>query len=381
MLARPVRQIEVPESAITFPLDCRLFPKNWGRLHISERFAAAKRATWAKEYPDMLNHLSSRDPNVRLAAIHSMKNQISGIFIPVDLDSNVNAIISDFLRILKSSPPEHDDTLILLCCLCLQQFSHFNPHAKLIIGSLLPRLSNCDALELFAVGFIASFGLADEEHHLQLDILRIYLDLMSRDEFDVECLKSLTLMLAVFDPEHCLGVLFERILHIIDDCLLWTEEVILLAAIDLVMVVYEGLHNIESQPIDIHKFTREIVATLRELPRKLRKKHEQKALARRCREVEQQFNGEIVTTKFGLNPRRMTITGARNHVALAAIKRACGDNFQQQMFQNRFIHIFFGNDIPDPEKWEEQIRHRHCHRHRKVVIAAQRRQKDDFTDS
>jgi hypothetical protein len=334
-----------------------------------------KRESWKKDYPNLFSNLSSTDSDIRLTAIRSMTSRISELFIPVEIDSELNAITSRLLLIIESSPLEHDDVLFLLCRLCLQQCSQFDPYAKSIIAGLLPRLDRGDSLELFAVAFIVSFGLADEEVDLKLEIIGRYLDLLSRDKSNADCLNGLTPMLAVFDPEDCVGVLFERIMDTIDRCLMWAEDVILSTVVDMVAVIHEGLLKIQHPPIDIQKFTGRFVATLR----KLQKKHKQMALAQRCREVEQQFNGKIMTTEFGLSDQILTITGARHHVALLPIQRACGDQFQQQMFQNRFTHLFFGNRVAVRAERAKSSRRRQ--RARKVALAAQRQQKDDLTDT
>jgi hypothetical protein len=75
----------------------------------------------------------------------------------------VTALIS--LASKPTLPNKHDETLRLLCNLCIERLGHFDGFAKSIVRLLVNQLPNvCDdhVMKLFATAFIAAAGLEDD---------------------------------------------------------------------------------------------------------------------------------------------------------------------------------------------------------------------------
>jgi hypothetical protein len=59
------------------------------------KFWDDKLVSWKEDYPDLFSDFSSTDPDIRLVAIRLMNLRISELFIPVKIDSDLNAIVSN----------------------------------------------------------------------------------------------------------------------------------------------------------------------------------------------------------------------------------------------------------------------------------------------
>jgi hypothetical protein len=318
---------------------------------------------WQTEFPPALERLSAPVKELRPPAVRSFSTFFASTFVDDLIDPYLRDLTTSLLAIVSDpfSPSEHDDALSLLCLLCLQRFSSFDPYARVVISELLPGMDSLNANDIaqfFAVSFLASFGLSSIDS--QLPVLTRILSLLRNKKVHAvelsgrmiaELTRGLNVMLAVLPPTVCGSQLYEQIAPVVDVLLGSSKRKVLFSALDTLAIVYESLVAVErlledGEPVDVPmtvvQFTGDYANKFRKLPSQLAKKADQRAVQERCDELRALFDGAENSEEIVLNSQVVTVVGERKRTAVDAFRRVAGAYFQQTMTDNAHVHRFLG---------------------------------------
>jgi hypothetical protein len=320
-----------------------------------------------EDLPLALDRLCCSIREMRTGCLHALAVFFAGQFRGDAIEPYLNDIIKQLSLIISDpfSPTEHDEALTLTCLLCQQRFSAFDPFTRVVVGTLLPRLGRVaqdETLEYFASAFLAAFGTDSDDFRVTV-ISRLAQLLTNKKARTVEftptmtaeLLSSLSLVLAAAPPPVAAIQFFAEIQDILASALSASKLKILLAALDLVSVVYESMKFVEKMievegfdgelPMPLIQFCNAYVGRFMTLPGLMVKKVHQRAVTWRCQVIIKTFDGAPTSSELVLNSQLVTITGARPATLIGAIRRVTQDHFAEQMCDNPLIHDMLGIDL------------------------------------
>jgi hypothetical protein len=317
---------------------------------------------WETTLPEAIDRAQSKRADIRLAALQSFNYILSNKFIGPDLEELGHQIFEALLEPITSpvSKEEHDEALAALCNLALNQYRDMEEDSMDFLDKVMPTIAETPTernFRFFAIAFASGFTISCNEKCEA--VLSRFLELITNKKkrtvkFEpatiAEIIDAIALLLSILPSTVCVGRIGEQIASAIDIAFESRKFEILTAALDALPVIYECIDeaertaNPEEEEVSatakhfVNRYKNKIV----NLPEKLEKKSDQKAIASKVQSILEFFEtGEIVET-ITLNEQEVDLDEARKITIIDAIRKVTRQHFSNMVSQNTGIHDALG---------------------------------------
>lgn len=327
---------------------------------------------WEEVWPSLIEKVASSRIELRVSALQSMNKILTARYIEY---SEIEPFLEDTLNCLhnpimsRASREEHDEALTVLCNLSLNTFAEFEPYVHIFLDDIIPTLPDMteeESFRFFAIAFVVSISVSHQD--LCMKVFRSLHGLMTNkksrtteftEQMISSCIKSIGLLISTFPDEVVADTIYSDLTALIDLAVSNQKPLVILAAIDLIPIIYEAILTVESQnqteeavnAIKSKQFASKYKSKISDLGSDLSKKADQKTVKSRVKEVTDLLSNiavrdgtlmEGASESIVLNSQEVEIFGVRNCLILSAIRRITKVHFQQQMSENLEIRDFFG---------------------------------------
>lgn len=328
--------------------------------------------SWRETWPSLIEKVNSQRIELRISSLQSMNKILTARYIQYEeiepfLEDTMSALHDPIMN--KASREEHDEALAVMCNLSLNTFSEFEPYAQIFLDDILPTLPDLkedESFRFFTIAFLVSISVNHQDLCMKCfdSLYNIMVNKKSRtteftEQMIASCIKAIGLLISSFPDEVLAETIYSKILSLINLAISNQKPLVILAAIDLIPIVYEAVISFEIQSeteeaansVKSKQFVSSYKGKLADLGSDLSKKADQKAVKSRVNEIFELFNCSTVedssltegaTESIVLNSQEIQVVGVRKCVILSAIRRITKVHFQQQMTENLDIREFFG---------------------------------------
>lgn len=369
---------------------------------------------WQEHWPSFVEKANSTRSELRLSAFQSMNKVLTARYVGYEdfepfIEPTFDALHEAIVNYASRS--EHDEALGVFCNMSLNCFYEFEHYVQVFLDNIVPTLSGIsedEVFRFFTVAFSVAISVSNSE--LSLRTFNLFYNLLmnkkSRStefttEMLAECVKSVGILLSSFPDEVIAENLASQIEDLIDQMVSNQRAPLILAAIDLIPIVYEAILSNEApanseehaNAIQSKHFTSKYKSKIANLGNDLSTKADQKLVKNRVKEIIDILSGnEIVDSclmdncveTITLNNQSVELHGYRRLILLSAIRRVTKVHFQQQMTENLEIRELFGfqlfsseqaNRLRKKHKGEIQQQRIADKKERQMAIDKKRRQK------
>ncbi|OHS98664.1 hypothetical protein TRFO_34883 [Tritrichomonas foetus] len=361
---------------------------------------------WRDAWPTLIEKINSTRIELRVSALQSMNKILTARYLGYEdlqpyLDDTVNCLHGPIMD--RASRAEHDEALGVLCNLAMNTFAEFEPFLRVFLNDIMPTLSDMheeESFRFFAIAFAVSLSVSHQD--LCLNVIKKLISLMMNKksrttdftpEMLAECLKAICLLAATFEDQVVAETLLADLQGLLDLAISNHKPLVILAALDLVPIIYEAIVTNEIQNptengvsvVASKQFAAKYKTKLASLGQDLPKKADQKAVFQKTQEINNIFDGETVEEELTLNNQNVTISGVRPVYILQAIRRVTRVHFQNQMSENLDVQNLFGYQLLSTQhalrlkkKHKSEIQRDRVvsKKEREMAIEKKRRQKD-----
>ena len=318
---------------------------------------------WETALPECVDKANSPRADIRLAALKSMNEILSGKYIGPDLGELVQDIFGSLVGPITepASQQEHDEALTVICNLALNSYRDMEEEAFTFLDEIMPTLPGTlteQNYRFFAVAFVAGFTISSNEkceavlsRFLELIINKKKRGVTFEGETVAAIINGCSLLLSILPSTVCVGKLGATIAQAIDVAFSSQKLEVLLAALEALPIIYECIAECEHADLeedyeaDAGHFAAKYKNKILTLADRVEKKQDQKIIRTKVDDIIGYFNGDEITETVTLNEQDIELDGPRKVFISGAIRRVTGHHYALMMSQNIGIHNALGFEL------------------------------------